>query len=96
MFLGRNYLVTCVMAHRSRMRRRGVPANRRRNCSRWARATRLYAVLDFIVDNYFPIVDSFQTRLNELEHAMLGGEFRQHTIVQSVRVEEGTGDACNW
>jgi magnesium transporter len=82
LFLGRNYLVSVRHGASSSY----TPARRRCESSPELLALgpsyALYAVLDFIVDNYFPIVDSFQTRLNELEHAVLGGEFRQNTIVR--------------
>ena len=81
MFLGRNYLVT--VRHGASLSY--APA--RRVCESAPEllalgpSFALYTVLDFIVDNYLPIVDCFQTRLNELEHAILAGEFRQRTIV---------------
>ena len=40
----------------------------------------LYAVMDFIVDNYGPIVDSFSRRLESLEGAIFGNEFDRATI----------------
>ena len=82
MFLGRNYLVT--IRHGASLSY--APA--RRKCETtpelltYGPSYALYSVLDFIVDNYFPIVDSFRARLNELEHAILGGEFRQRTVVR--------------
>jgi magnesium transporter len=82
MFLGRNYLLT--IRHGASLSY--APA--RRKCETapellaFGPSYALYSVLDFIVDNYFPIVDNFQARLNELEHAVLGGEFRQRTIVR--------------
>jgi len=81
-FVGRHYLVSI---------RHGASlsyATARRNCESspellaLGTSYALYAVLDFIIDNYMPIVSNFQTRLHELEHAILGGEFRQETIVQ--------------
>ena len=33
----------------------------------------LYAIMDFIVDQYFPIVDDFEERLEELEEEIFGG-----------------------
>ncbi|HZP66685.1 MAG TPA: magnesium and cobalt transport protein CorA [Rudaea sp.] len=80
-FLGRNYLVT--VRHGASLSY--APARRVCESSSELQALgpsyALYKVLDFVVDNYFPIVDCFQSRLNELEHAILGGEFRQLTIV---------------
>ncbi|MDR3386090.1 MAG: magnesium and cobalt transport protein CorA [Rudaea sp.] len=81
LFLGRNYLVSI---------RHGASlsyASARRACETapsllsLGPSYALYTVLDFIVDHYVPIVDAFQTRLHELEHLILGGEFRQRTIV---------------
>jgi magnesium transporter len=40
----------------------------------------LYAVLDSIVDNYFPIVEEFQKELFELEKDIFESEFRRDTI----------------
>ena len=80
-FLGRNYLVS--VRHGASLSY--APARRACETSPELMALgpsyALHAVLDFIVDNYFPIVDSFKDRLNELEHAVLGGEFNRHTIV---------------
>jgi magnesium transporter len=39
----------------------------------------LYALLDFIVDNYFPIVDEMQEKLESLEDQIFGGRFRRET-----------------
>lgn len=82
LFLGRNYLVS--VRHGASLSY--APA--RRACESAPEllalgpSYALYAVLDFIVDNYFPIVDSFQTRLNELEHAILAGDYHRRTITQ--------------
>lgn len=40
----------------------------------------LYAVLDFIVDNYFPIVSSFEAELKELEQSIFNERFDRDTI----------------
>ena len=40
----------------------------------------LYAVLDFIVDNYLPIVDEFRDRLDDLEQDIFAESFRRETI----------------
>ena len=42
----------------------------------------LYAVLDFIVDNYLPIVTSFRDSLNALEQDIFAETFRRETIVK--------------
>ena len=42
----------------------------------------LYAILDYIVDNYQPIVDEFQKALNALEQDVFAEEYRRDTIVK--------------
>lgn len=82
LFLGRNYLVS-VRHGASRSY-----AQARRGCEAspallaLGPSYALYSVLDFVVDNYMPIVESFRVRLQELEHAVLGGDFQRHTIVR--------------
>jgi len=40
----------------------------------------LYAVLDFVVDNYAPIAEEFQRELRDLERDIFDEEFNRHTI----------------
>lgn len=81
LFLGHNYLVS-VRHGASRSY-----AQARRGCEAspallaLGPSYALYAVLDFVVDNYMPIVEDFRERLQELEHAVLGGDFQRQTIV---------------
>src|SRR4249919_142960 len=42
----------------------------------------LYAVFDFIVDNYLPIVSEFRDSLNALEQDIFAATFRRETIVK--------------
>jgi magnesium transporter len=39
----------------------------------------LYAIMDFIVDHYFPIVDAMEDQLEDLEDAVFRGEFDRST-----------------
>jgi len=39
----------------------------------------LYALMDFIVDHYFPIVDDFEERLEKLEEEIFDGNFNRST-----------------
>lgn len=40
----------------------------------------LHGVLDFIVDNYAPIVSDFESELDDLEHLVFAEDFRRDTI----------------
>ena len=42
----------------------------------------LYAVLDFIVDNFMPIVDAFRAKLATLEKDIFAEEFKRDTVVR--------------
>src|SRR5207253_4305513 len=39
----------------------------------------LYAIMDFVVDHYFPIVDALEDELDGLEEAIFAGSFSQAT-----------------
>jgi magnesium transporter len=40
----------------------------------------LYAIMDFITDNYFPIVEEFKRELNELEQDIFAEAYKKETI----------------
>ena len=42
----------------------------------------LYAVLDFIVDNFMPIIDEFREQLNALEQDIFAESFRRDTVAK--------------
>jgi magnesium transporter len=80
MFLGRNYFVTV---------RHGASlsyALARRSCEQSPEllslgpSYALYAVLDFIVDNFMPIVDTFKEELRELEKEIFEDTFKRDVI----------------
>ncbi|MEO8670035.1 MAG: magnesium/cobalt transporter CorA [Tahibacter sp.] len=79
-FLGRNYLVT--VRHGASLSYQ--PA--RRSCEQTpdllalGPSYGLYAVLDFIVDNFFPIVREFREELQELEKDIFEDTFKRETI----------------
>jgi len=79
-FLGRNYLMT--VRHGASLSYAGA----RRACEQAPEMLAsgpsygLYAVLDFIVDNFFPLVRDFQEELQELEEAVFEETFRHDTI----------------
>jgi magnesium transporter len=79
-FMGKRYIVTI---------RHGASlsyAAARRGCEQsqemlaFGPSYSLYAVLDFIVDNFFPIVREFREELQELEEAVFEETFKRETI----------------
>lgn len=47
----------------------------------------LYAIMDFVVDNYFPIVEAFEERLEDLEEAIFAGTAKR-TATESIYVQK--------
>ena len=81
-FLGPRYLVT--VRHGASLSYAPVRARVEREPELLALgpAYGLYAVMDFIVDNYLPIVSEFRDSLNALEKDVFAETFRRETIVK--------------
>ena len=82
MFLGPRYLIT--VRHGASLSYRAVRARVEREPELLALGPTycLYAVLDFIVDNYQPIVDEFEQTLDSLEQDVFAETYRRETIVK--------------
>ena len=81
-FLGPRYLVT--VRHGASLSYAPVRARVEREPELLALgpAYALYAVLDYVVDNYLPIVTEFRDALNALEQDIFASTFRRDTIVK--------------
>ncbi len=79
-FMGHRYLVT--LRHGASLSYAPVRARaeREKELLSIGPSYGLYAVLDFIVDNYLPIVDEFRDRLNELEQDIFAENYRRDTV----------------
>ena len=79
-FVGPRYLVT--VRHGTSLSYSGVRARCEREPELLALGPTygLYAVLDFIVDNYLPIVDEFRDKLNALEQDIFAENFSRDTV----------------
>lgn len=80
LFVGQRYLVT--VRHGTSLSYNAVRARCEREPELLAIGPvyGLYAVLDFIVDNYLPIVDEFRDQLNELEQDIFAEAFSRDTV----------------
>ena len=47
----------------------------------------LYALMDFVVDQYFPMVDALEDELEELEHAIFSEQFNRRTMERIYRLK---------
>ncbi len=79
-FVGARYLVT--VRHGASVPY--APARERCQCNpqllSYGPSYGLYAVLDYAVDNYFPIVNEFEAELEELEKTIFDAEFKKETV----------------
>ena len=87
-FLGKRYLVTI---------RHGASLSYSPARSRCERETQmmalgpsypLYAMLDFVVDNYMPVVNDFQAELDELEKDIFAEDYRRETIEELYNLKQ--------
>lgn len=80
LFVGPRYLVT--VRHGASLSYSAVRARCERDPELLALGPSygLYAVLDFVVDNYLPIVDEFSEQLNALEKDIFSESFRRETV----------------
>jgi len=87
-FLGNRYLVT--IRHGASLTY--TPARQR--CERETRMMSLgpsyplYAMLDFVVDNYMPVVHDFQQELDELEKDIFAEDYRRDTIQELYNLKQ--------
>ena len=87
-FLGRRYLVT--IRHGASLSY--TPARQR--CEREASMMALgpsyplYAMLDFVVDNYMPVVSDFQKELDTLEKDIFAEDYRRETIQELYNLKQ--------
>jgi magnesium transporter len=44
----------------------------------------LYAIMDFVVDNYFPVIEHIEDRLANLEHGIFGGARPQRDVAHRI------------
>jgi magnesium transporter len=81
-FMGARYLVT--LRHGASLSYAPVRARAEREKELMSHGPGygLYAVLDFIVDNYLPIVDEFREKLDALEKDIFAEDFDRTTIVR--------------
>lgn len=79
-FLGRRFLITVRHGASLSYARARVLCEQTPEMLALGPSFGLYAVLDFIVDNYFPIVSSFESELKELEQRIFNERFDRDTI----------------
>jgi magnesium transporter len=81
-FLGKRYLVT--VRHGASLSYEPVRARVEREPELLAQgpAYGLYAVIDFVVDHYLPIVTEFRDELNKLEQDIFADTYRRDTIAK--------------
>jgi magnesium transporter len=82
LFLGKNYLITIRHGASTGYADVRARCEQERDGMKHGAAYALYAVMDRIVDNYSPIVDSFEQELNNIEHLIFEGSFNRATLLR--------------
>jgi len=80
MFLGRNYFVTVRHGASLSYAPARKSCEQNRELLSLGPSYALYAVLDFIVDNFMPIVSSFKQELHELEQEIFEDTFKREVV----------------
>ncbi|MBO0777469.1 MAG: magnesium/cobalt transporter CorA [Ktedonobacteraceae bacterium] len=84
MFLGRNYLITVHEHPLSELDEVEQRWTRNAKQLTWGIGVLLYSLLDTIVDNYFPIVDSLVDHADDLEDRLYAGRTRNSHITLQI------------
>ena len=87
-FVGRNYVLSVRNRTRARIRRRAraLPSASRSCCSHGAGFV-LYALMDAVVDRYFPVIDALETELEAIEEQIFARQPRARQHRGAVRAE---------
>jgi magnesium transporter len=85
-FLGRNYVVTVRHGNATSYAAVRARAESTPKLLKQGPAFVLYAVMDFIVDQYFPIVDALEGELQALEHRVFNEPFSRETTAHIYRL----------
>jgi len=80
LFVGRNYLVTVRHGASLSYAPARKSCEQNRELLSLGPSYALYSVLDFIVDNFMPIVDTFRQELHELEQEIFEDTFKREVV----------------
>ncbi len=87
MFLGRNFIVTVRHGYATSFTSVRTRAESTPELLKQGPAFVVYAVMDFIVDQYFPIVDALEEELETLEHRVFTQPFSRRTTTQIYKLK---------
>ncbi len=87
MFLGRNFIVTVRHGYATTFTPVRSRAESTPELLKQGPAFVLYAVMDFIVDQYFPIVDALGEELELLEQRVFTGSFNRRTTTKIYKLK---------
>ncbi len=87
MFLGRNFIVTVRHGYATSFSQVRTRAESTPELLKQGPAFVLYAIMDFIVDQYFPIVDALGEELESLEQRVFTQPFSRRTTTQIYKLK---------
>jgi len=87
-FLGKRYLVTIRHGASLSYAPARVRCEREPEMMALGPSFPLYAMVDFVVDNYMPVISDFQGELDKLEKDIFAEEYRRETIEQLYNLKQ--------
>ncbi|RPI53408.1 MAG: magnesium/cobalt transporter CorA [Acidobacteria bacterium] len=87
MFVGRNFIITVRHGYATSFTSVRTRAEATPELLKQGPAFVLYVVMDFIVDQYFPIVDALEEELEALEHRVFTQPFSRRTTTQIYKLK---------
>jgi magnesium transporter len=87
-FLGKRYLVTIRHGASLSYSPARVRCEREQKMMALGPSYPLYAMVDFVVDNYMPVVNDFQGELDKLEKDIFAEQYRRETIEQIYNLKQ--------
>ncbi len=87
-FLGKRYLVTIRHGASLTYAPARMRCERDQNMMAMGPSYPLYAMLDFVVDNYMPVVSDFQSELDTLEKDVFAEDYRRETIQELYNLKQ--------
>ena len=86
-FLGRNFILTVRHGYATSFTQVRTRVEALPELLKLGPAFALYAIMDFIVDQYFPIVDALGEELETLEQRVLSEPFNRTTTTQIYKIK---------
>lgn len=87
-FLGKNFLVTVHEHESSSVEQLAIRLEKTKNGKNYSADFLMYKIIDHMVDQYFPIVDSWEDHIEELESNIISHKFSKNALQEITRTKK--------